>query len=97
MARKLLFERFGEEVYERGLNVTLTINSEYQVKANQAFRDGILAYDKRHGFKGPIGKIDLSQPQTEASQQKLLDEIATFPSSKDISPVVITETFETSI
>ena len=63
MARQIVFERFGDEVYEKGLNVTLTINSSYQASANAALRRGLLDYDLRHGYRGPAENIDLMKFQ----------------------------------
>ena len=95
MARQILFDRFGERVYEKGLNVTLTINSEYQKKANQALRSGLLAYDVRHGFKGEIGKVDLpSLGPTDIEQTDTI--LQAYPSSKELAPGIVTEVEEQS-
>ena len=98
MARQILFERIGEEIYRMGLNVTVTVNSEYQKKANEALRQGLINYDMRHGFKGPVGKIDLAELPAESSDQpdvinpvqNQLDILAQYPSSKEIIPGVVT-------
>ena len=98
MARQLLFERIGEEIYRTGLNVTVTVNSEYQKKANEALRQGLINYDMRHGFKGPVGKIDLAELPAESTDQpdvinpvqNQLDILAQYPSSKEIIPGVVT-------
>ncbi len=91
MARQLMYARFGEEVYQRGFNVTLTINSEYQAKANQALRKGLLDYDLRHGYKGPIDKIVLDDYLGIDFEGKLLKALDAFPSSKEILPAVVTQ------
>ena len=98
MARQLLFERFGEEIYRTGLNVTVTVNSEYQKKANEALRQGLINYDMRHGFKGPVGKIDLAELPAESTDQpdvinpvqNLPDILAQYPSSREIIPGIVT-------
>ena len=91
MARQLLFERIGGDIYRRGLNVTVTINSEYQKKADEALRQGLIDYDMRHGFKGPVGKVDLAAlPEAESSAQNLLDILSQYPSSKEIIPGIVT-------
>ena len=92
MARQFLFERFGQEVYEKGLNVTVTVNSEYQKKADQSLRKGLLDYDLRHGYKGPIGEIDLSTHSTDQTNQEILDQLDQYPPSKEIIPAVVTST-----
>ena len=91
MARQLMYARFGEEVYQRGFNVTLTINSTYQAKANQALRTGLLDYDLRHGYRGPIDKIVLDDYLGMDFEGKLLKALEAFPASKEILPSVVTQ------
>jgi penicillin-binding protein 1A len=48
--RKYLESTYGTEtVHERGLRVYTTLNVSMQRTANQAIRDGLHAYDRRHG------------------------------------------------
>jgi len=65
--RKHLEEKYGTEaVHERGLRVYTTLNIKMQEAANQAIRDGLHAYDRRHGWRSGLpnvihdnlGKID---------------------------------------
>ena len=51
MVRQDLLNILGEETYSRGLAVYTTIDSRLQQAANNAVRDGLLAYDQRHGFR----------------------------------------------
>ncbi|MCK4869496.1 MAG: penicillin-binding protein 1A [Gammaproteobacteria bacterium] len=53
MVRNILFEKFGNKVYEEGFKVYTTIKSKTQKAANKTLRDGLLAYSKRHGYIGP--------------------------------------------
>ena len=89
MARQVLYRCFGESVYERGLNVTLTINSEYQAQAEQALRDGLIAYDRRHGFKGAAGAVGLDADNPTADMDSLLTALREYPASKNIVPAVV--------
>src|ERR1700676_4601732 len=51
--RKYLEGAYGTEtVHERGLRVYTTLNVDAQRAANQAIRDGLHAYDRRHGWRG---------------------------------------------
>ncbi|WP_295450270.1 PBP1A family penicillin-binding protein [uncultured Thiodictyon sp.] len=52
MARRTLFERFGEDAYRRGYRVTTTIDARLQRAAQEAVREAIQAYDRRHGYRG---------------------------------------------
>jgi len=54
MVRQALLEHFGENIYTQGLQIYTTIDSHLQEAANTAMHRGLLAYDRRHGFRGPI-------------------------------------------
>ena len=92
MARQLVFERFGDDVYQRGLNVTLTVNSEYQAKANQALRKGLLDYDRRHGYRGPTDRIDLAAIADENRNEQIQSLLKRYPSSREVLPALVLET-----
>ena len=50
--RRELVERFGwERVYQGGLRVYTTINSELQQAAEEFVEDGLIDIEKRSGFK----------------------------------------------
>ena len=42
-----------------GLKVTTTIDSRLQAAANRAIRDTLMAYDERHGYRGPLARVEL--------------------------------------
>jgi penicillin-binding protein 1A len=65
--RKYLESTYGTEaVHERGLRVYTTLNIQMQRAANQAIRNGLHTYDRRHGWrdklpnviKDNLGKLD---------------------------------------
>ncbi|WP_082922796.1 penicillin-binding protein 1A [Halothiobacillus diazotrophicus] len=53
MIRQKLVDQYGAAAYEMGLNVHTTIDPKAQAAARMALRDGLLAYDRRHGYRGP--------------------------------------------
>jgi penicillin-binding protein 1A len=56
--RKYLEGTYGTEtVHERGLRVYTTLNIAMQRAANQSIRDGLHAYDRRHGWRGNLENI----------------------------------------
>src|SRR5579864_2628895 len=56
--RKYLESAYGTEaVHERGLRVYTTLNISMQRAANHAVRDGLHAYDRRHGWRGKLPNI----------------------------------------
>jgi penicillin-binding protein 1A len=59
MARAAIFEQYGESSYVSGLRVYTTVRRKDQEAANAALRQGILDYDRRHGYRGPEGQVAL--------------------------------------
>lgn len=57
--RQMVFERFQESAYSRGLNVYTTIRARDQFAAWQAVQAGVLAYELRQPYRGPDAFIDL--------------------------------------
>jgi penicillin-binding protein 1A len=57
MARAEMVGRYGSEAYTDGFNVTTTVSSDLQVSANSAVREGLIAYDQRHGYRGPESRL----------------------------------------
>src|SRR5499425_2773755 len=56
--RKYLEATYGTEaVHERGLRVYTTLNIQMQKAANQAVRDGLHTYDRRHGWRDKLPNV----------------------------------------
>lgn len=56
--RRNLMAAYGEKgLYEGGLTVSTTLDPMIQRVADEALRDGLIAYDRRHGWRGPYAKI----------------------------------------
>lgn len=56
--RRELADKFGEDqLYEGGLSVRTTLDSRLQGFAEQALRQGLITYDRRHGWRGPLTNI----------------------------------------
>ncbi len=72
MARQVMFDRYSDEAYTRGFRIYTTLKKDDQVAANRALRQGIMDYDKRHGYRGPEGFIAL--PADMAEQKTKLDQ-----------------------
>jgi penicillin-binding protein 1A len=53
MVRNELVHNFGDDIYTSGYKVYTTVSSVRQNAAAQAVIDGLLAYDQRHGWRGP--------------------------------------------
>ncbi|NMG43138.1 PBP1A family penicillin-binding protein [Aromatoleum toluvorans] len=59
MARQLAVEQFGEQAYDSGIRIVTTVTREDQQAAYKAVRQGVMDYDRRHGYRGPEGFADL--------------------------------------
>ena len=56
--REYLEHTYGTEaVHEQGLRVYTTLNVQMQKAADQAVRDGLHEYDRRHGWRGHLTNI----------------------------------------
>ena len=48
-----------EKVYKQGYNINTPINLELQKIATNSLRKGLIAYDRRKGWRGPILNLDV--------------------------------------
>jgi penicillin-binding protein 1A len=53
MVRQQVINKFGLKAYTEGYSAITTIDSKMQKSAVKALQSGIMAYDKRHGYRGP--------------------------------------------
>jgi len=86
MVRQVMFDRFRDEAYTRGLRVYTTVVSEHQLAAYAAVRRGVVAYDRRHGFRGPERFVDLPASYTDERLEDLLQDD---PDSEGLFPAVV--------
>jgi len=86
MARLELRQRFGPNVESTGYKVYTTIDGRLQTAANRAVRVGLIEYDRRHGWRGPAGHVDLPA-HGEPDYDALVDEYAAIG---NLSPAVVT-------
>ncbi len=64
--RRELLGRYGEKaLYQSGFSVRTSVDPALQVIADKALRAGLIAYDRRHGWRGPVGHIDASADWAE--------------------------------
>jgi penicillin-binding protein 1A len=63
MIRKSIIRQYGKIAYQQGLQVYTTITSTDQTAANQALFNGVMAYDRRHGYRGVLKNLGPTAPQ----------------------------------
>lgn len=62
MARDSLLSQLGDTAYKGGYSVYTTIDSRLQEAANNALKNTLLAYDKRHGYRIAQHNLGAYQP-----------------------------------
>ncbi|WP_448212614.1 penicillin-binding protein 1A [Colwellia sp. MEBiC06753] len=110
MAHQAMISRYGaEEAYTGGYKVYLTVSSELQKAAQQSVVENLMAYDRRHGYRGPIKQlrptidskginenIALTQdvkPLTEVEVQQALADVQNY---QQLQPAVVIGVLEQS-
>ena len=87
MVRQALAEHYPEDVYTRGFRVYTTLRKADQEAAYAALRAGVLEYDRRHGYRGPEGYVELpANPNDDDFDDALADR----PDSDDLIAAVVT-------
>ncbi len=86
MVRETLFNQYGEAAYEMGLNVYTTIPSDLQIVANKALRDGLQAYDRRHGYRQPQKNLGTA----DKDYADWLKELRKLPAIHEMLPAAVT-------
>ncbi|WP_244815036.1 penicillin-binding protein 1A [Caballeronia sp. Lep1P3] len=89
MVRQMMYAQYREEAYTRGLNVVTTIDSADQDAAYRAVRHGLMDYERRHGYRGPEGFIDLPS-NADDREQAIDDALAEHPDNGEIVAAVVT-------
>lgn len=90
MVRQYMFDTHGEAAYESGFKVVTTIRKEDQEAADQSLRKGVLDYDRRHGYRGPEGFVDLPAGGG-AGENYLEDALTERETSGGLIPAVVTQ------
>src|SRR5436190_5838108 len=86
MVRQALAEHYPEDVYTRGFRVYTTIRKADQEAAYEAVRKGVLEYDRRQGYRGPEGYVDL---RPNIPEDEYDDVLAEHPDSDDLLAAVV--------
>ena len=88
--RQMVFAQYGQDTYTRGLNVYTTIQSQDQMVAYQALRQGLMDYERRQVYRGPEKFINL--PIDPKLAEDLIDEtLEEHPDNGDVMSAVVLE------
>ena len=81
MVRQQVIKKYGLKAYTEGYTAITTIDSRLQEKATNSVQSGLIAYDKRHGYRG----VQQSAIPEENWQQALKDA----RSFGDLEPAIV--------
>lgn len=93
--RQQVVEAYGTQVaYNQGLRIYTSINATMQEAANHALQKHLLAYDKRHGYKGAVDKVSLSAKAGD--EEAWLEKLSEYPSFGMMEPALVLSVAEQS-
>lgn len=72
MVRAYMVDTYGEEAYSAGYQVTTTLDSTRQRAANAAVHKALMDYDRRHGYRGVEGHVELPAEHSESDYLELM-------------------------
>ena len=78
--RREVAQIYGEaKLYTGGLSIRTTLDPKMQIAARQALTRGLLQFDRRRGFRGPVMRLDVAAGDWGPELGKL-------PLAQDLSP-----------
>ena len=86
MVRQAMYDKYQDAAYTQGIKVYTTIRLQDQMAAYQAVRKGVLEYDRRHGYRGPEGYVDL---QKEGGEEGMEEALQDSPDNDDLLPAIV--------
>jgi penicillin-binding protein 1A len=72
MVRSYMVDQYGDEAYTGGYRVITTLSGVRQRAASDAVRTTLLEYERRHGYRGVEGHVQLPDQHGEADYSALL-------------------------
>ncbi len=73
MVRIVLYEKFGDRIYSDGFQVVTTVDSRLQRAADVALRSAVLEDDRPHGWRGAVGRVEVSAQADHARAARIED------------------------
>lgn len=87
--RKQIVDLYGvEALYDGGLSVRTSVDPRLQRAAGSALRRWLVAYDQRHGWRGPLASMTIEDGEdwNEAFSATIADMLETRVISEDLAP-----------
>ncbi|MCU6432217.1 penicillin-binding protein 1A [Undibacterium sp. Jales W-56] len=96
IVRQAIVAEYKDAAYSSGLKVYTTINKAEQDAAYESLRRNVMAYDQRHGYRGPEAFIEL--PADEDERDDAIDALMLkHPGSDKLVPAVVIEVSNKSV
>lgn len=89
MARQLMYERYQEAAYTSGFTILTTLRKVDQQAANLAVRQGVLDYDRRHGYRGPEAQLTIALKPGAAPEDEYEDLLADYDDVSELLPALV--------
>jgi penicillin-binding protein 1A len=90
LARQAVYAEFKEDAYTKGIKVVTTILKADQQAAYEALRRNVIAYDQRHGYRGPEAYVEL--PDNADEREDAIDEaLQKRPASDGLIAAMVTD------
>ncbi len=94
IVRQHMIDTYGQAAYEAGFQVHTTVDSRHQAAAVRALRDGLLAYERRHGYRGAIDHMDID---AETSPDQMTTRLEAIDDIGDLVPAVALKVADKSV
>ena len=87
MVRADMVAKFGKaQAYTQGFKVYTTLDAQAQKLSDKTLREHLLAYSRRHGYRGVEAKINLQEFTTETAQ---LDKLKSYKVYSGLYPALV--------
>jgi penicillin-binding protein 1A len=90
MVRQEMVKRYGDNAYNDGYMVYTTVSRKTQLAAQEALRNNVMAYDMRHGYRGPSNQL-WKVGETPWDEKKIINSLKTLPVYGPLVPAVVTQ------
>ena len=89
MVRQEMVKRYGNNAYTDGYKVYTTVTRRLQQSAQEAVRNNVMAYDMRHGYRGPTSVLwKVGEPAW--GQAQIVKALKDLPLYGPLHPAVVT-------
>jgi penicillin-binding protein 1A len=88
MVRQYMYQRYGDQIYVSGMKVYTTLHASEQKAAVDAVRQGVIAFNQRHGYAGPEEEVKLPK-DANAADRVIEDTLLNKDDVAGLSPAIV--------